>query len=124
MHSLGGPCGDIHLGHFKKTLIELNWIELNIRITFIKSRIHTRIQATIMKSLLKRLKTSHDHNANDVITINILNLSFGQYIQINCSTRPPAQEHEFILQSLHFFLGIRLRPSTSFWRPESYNMFY
>jgi len=20
--SLGGPCGDIHLGHFKKTLIE------------------------------------------------------------------------------------------------------
>jgi len=25
MHSLGGPCGDIHLGHFKKNI---NWIEL------------------------------------------------------------------------------------------------
>jgi len=24
MHSLGGPYGDIHLGHFKNTLIELN----------------------------------------------------------------------------------------------------
>jgi len=24
MHSLRGPCGDIYLGHFKKTLIELN----------------------------------------------------------------------------------------------------
>jgi len=27
MHSLGGPSGDIHLGHFKKTLIELNLFE-------------------------------------------------------------------------------------------------
>jgi len=27
MHFLGAPCGDIHLGHFKKTRIELNWIE-------------------------------------------------------------------------------------------------
>jgi len=26
MHSLGGPCGDIHLGHFKKTVIEFNLI--------------------------------------------------------------------------------------------------
>jgi len=26
MHSLGGSCGDIHLGHFKKNI---NWIELN-----------------------------------------------------------------------------------------------
>jgi len=24
VHSLSGPCGDIHLGHFKKTLIDLN----------------------------------------------------------------------------------------------------
>jgi len=28
MHSLGGPCGDIHLGHFKKTFIELNAFQL------------------------------------------------------------------------------------------------
>jgi len=35
MHSLDGPCSDIHLGHFKKALIELielNWIELNYNV--------------------------------------------------------------------------------------------
>jgi len=30
MHSLGGPCGDIHLGHLKKN--ELNWIELRFKL--------------------------------------------------------------------------------------------
>jgi len=28
MHSLSGSCGDIHLRYFKKTLNELNFIEL------------------------------------------------------------------------------------------------
>jgi len=27
IHTFGGPCGDVHLGHFKKTLIELNHCE-------------------------------------------------------------------------------------------------
>jgi len=77
MHSIVGPCGDIHLGHFKKNI---NWIELLQPASVLSGSVndtnivlcHKKCLQLFMQGLHARFDRKQRHGQSRILIINFV----------------------------------------------------